>query len=78
MKTSTFHSSLLVSLLAALVACGGGDETLADEATCMAAMVADANRLIAQHGDLQCRSWTVDGVIVDGAAYPQFLIGGDA
>lgn len=26
MKTATFHSSLLVSILAALVACGGGSD----------------------------------------------------
>jgi hypothetical protein len=68
---------VMIPLMAALVACGGGDEALADEATCMAADVATANHLIAQHGDLQCRVWTVDGQIVDGAAYPQFLIGGE-
>lgn len=80
MKTSTLQSSLFVSLLAGLMACGGGggDEFEADtEARCMAAVVADANRLITEHGPLQCRVWEVDGATVDGAAYPDFLIGGD-
>jgi hypothetical protein len=84
MKTATTFSSGFVTCLALVsIACGGGggdpEQAMADDndGVCMAAMVSDANRLIAQHGDLQCRVWTVDGQIVDGAAYPQFLIGGD-
>lgn len=81
MNTATTFSSGFVTCLAMLsLACGGGggDETLAsDDSACMAAVVADANRLIAEHGPLQCRVWIVDGAAVDGTAYPEFLIGGD-
>lgn len=81
MKTATTFSSGFVSCaIFFALGCGGGggDEFEADtEARCMAAVVADANRLITDHGPLQCRVWEVDGATVDGAAYPDFLIGGE-
>lgn len=68
-----------IALLAALTlaACGGGGEDALTEAdgTCAAESVHEVNRLIAAHGPLQCRKWIVNGTHVDGAPYPDFLIG---
>lgn len=80
MKTATTFSSGFVSCAIFLsMGCGGGggDEFTDADGLCMAATVADVNRLIAEHGPLQCRVWEVDGQTVDGAAYAEFLIGGE-
>lgn len=69
----------LLCLLLAACGGGGGDAPSVDDAdACTASTAAAATASIAAHGPLRCRAWVIDGDIVDGAAYPDFLIGGDA
>lgn len=68
---------LVLLLVAILTACGGGGGDEGTETQCQAATVVDANRLITQQGPLACRVWTVGSQVVDGVAYPDFLIGED-
>lgn len=86
MKTSTFYSSAFTSTMAALiVACGGGGgdasdarPLMNDAGACLAESVQQANAYITVAGSGYCRRWIVDGDEVDGASYPDFLIGDDA
>lgn len=71
-RTAILALSLLVT------ACGGGggdaDEPLLAGDVCEAASVADANSFIVEGAD--CKAWAVGGALVDGAPFPDFIIGG--
>jgi hypothetical protein len=64
-------------LLLFLTACGGGDENVKEDVSCVASSVYEANTFIKKNSSLECRVWTINGEIVDGASYPEFLIGGE-
>jgi len=82
-RAQSFASGFVTCLAAVSIACGGGGGASGPEletdaqGVCLAQTVAGANTLIDAVGAVRCRFWSVAGVRVYGASYPDFLIGGE-